>query len=52
MHILPYHDAARGKYRMRGSAFELEGTAAPSPELLARAVAAFGSRGVKATIGG
>ncbi|HRY55958.1 MAG TPA: glycyl-radical enzyme activating protein [Spirochaetia bacterium] len=52
LHILPYHDAARGKYRMRGASFELDRTAPPDPAALERAAAAFAASGLHATIGG
>ena len=52
IHILPYHDAARGKYLMRGSCFDLESIRAPDGERLDRAAAIFEARGMNATIGG
>ena len=51
-HILPYHDAARGKYRMRGSPYPLGGLKAPDQAALDRALAVFADRGIPATIGG
>jgi len=52
IHILPYHDAARGKYRMRGERYALESAAAPGPEAVAAAAAVFERRGLAAVIGG
>ncbi len=52
IHLLPYHDAARGKYRMRGAEYRLDGTAAPEGAALERARAALEARGLSAAIGG
>ena len=52
VHVLPYHDSAKGKYRMRGMPYSLESISAPTPEQLDRALAIFADRGIPATIGG
>lgn len=50
--ILPYHDSARGKYVLRGEAYAMGETAAPSAEAAREAVAIFERAGIPATIGG
>jgi len=52
IHILPYHDAAAGKYRMRGERYALSGLAAPDAAAVERAADIFRSRGLAALIGG
>ena len=52
VNLLPYHDSARGKYRLRGQDYPLEGLAAPSAEHMAELASRFERRGVSATIGG
>ncbi|HUW39484.1 MAG TPA: glycyl-radical enzyme activating protein [Rectinemataceae bacterium] len=51
-YLLPYHDSARGKYRLRGEAYPLELVSPPAPERLDAAAALFEARGVPASIGG
>lgn len=50
-HILPYHDAAKGKYRLRGEPFAMGDTAPPSPEAVRGAAAIFEAAGLSVTIG-
>jgi pyruvate formate lyase activating enzyme len=52
VHILPYHDAARGKYALRGEAYAMGGASAPSAEAAREAAAVFEKAGLVATIGG
>jgi pyruvate formate lyase activating enzyme len=52
VHILPYHAAAKGKYSLRGWAYAMGDTAAPSPEAARAAAAIFERAGLAATIGG
>jgi pyruvate formate lyase activating enzyme len=51
-HILPYHSAAMGKYRLQGKNYAMGDTPAPSAEVLQRAVAVFEEAGISVTIGG
>lgn len=50
--ILPYHDAARSKYGMRGQAYPCESIRIPDPIDLDRAVRFFSEAGIATTIGG
>jgi pyruvate formate lyase activating enzyme len=52
VHVLPYHDAGKGKYALRGAAYAMGETAAPSPEAAREAAAVFEKAGLAATIGG
>ena len=40
-YLLPYHDSARGKYRLRGEAYPLGSVSAPAPERMSAAAALF-----------
>jgi pyruvate formate lyase activating enzyme len=51
-HILPYHDAARGKYAMRALAYGMGGAAPPDTAAVEAARAAFERAGVPCVIGG
>ena len=51
-YLLPYHDSARGKYRLRGEAYPLGSVSAPAPERMSAAAALFEARGVPVSIGG
>ena len=51
-HILPYHDSAKDKYRLRQQEYEMTGTAIPSTEAIDRAVSIFEAVGISVTIGG
>lgn len=51
-HILPYHDAAKGKYSLRGEAYAMGDTCPPSPEAVRKAAAVFEAAGLSITIGG
>lgn len=51
-HILPYHDAARGKYAARGIAYTLDTLAPPGADLAARSASIFATRGIRTRIGG
>lgn len=50
--ILPFHASARAKYARRGAAYACGQTPVPTDAELARAAAAFSSRGIETTIGG
>jgi pyruvate formate lyase activating enzyme len=52
VHLLPYHSAAKGKYALRGAAYAMGDTAAPSEAAAAEAAACFERAGLSATIGG
>jgi pyruvate formate lyase activating enzyme len=52
VHILPYHDAARGKYGLRGEGYAMGDAAAPSAEAALAAARTFEKAGMAATIGG
>jgi pyruvate-formate lyase-activating enzyme len=52
VHILPYHDAAKGKYALRGAEYALGDIEAPTEDGCRAAVAIFEEAGVAATIGG
>jgi pyruvate formate lyase activating enzyme len=52
VHILPYHDSAKGKYALRGAAYAMGDTAAPSAEAAREAARVFEKAGLAATIGG
>jgi pyruvate formate lyase activating enzyme len=52
VHILPYHDSARGKYALRGAAYPMGDVRAPTPEAAREAARVFERAGLKATIGG
>jgi pyruvate formate lyase activating enzyme len=59
MHVLPYHDAGRGKYALRGAAYPLDGPGGASMATGERALAAareavavLHGAGIPATIGG
>jgi pyruvate formate lyase activating enzyme len=51
-HILPYHDSAKDKYRLRRQEYAMSGTAIPSTESIDRAVSIFEAAGISVTIGG
>jgi len=51
-HILPYHDAARGKYALRNAEYPMGGTSVPGPEAAREAALAFERAGLAVTIGG
>jgi len=51
-HILPYHDAGRGKYALRNLSYRMGDAGAPTPEAVARAASAFARAGLAVTIGG
>lgn len=50
--LLPYHDAARGKYALAGLPFQLPGIAPPGAEAMEAAAARFSARGLDVKIGG
>ncbi|MBL8965973.1 MAG: glycyl-radical enzyme activating protein [Spirochaetaceae bacterium] len=50
--LLPYHDSARGKYRLWGLPYPLPDTKAPSDAGTGRALSIFASRGIDAGLGG
>jgi pyruvate formate lyase activating enzyme len=50
--LLPYHDAARGKYALAGLPFLLPGIAPPGAEAMEAAAAHFRARGLDVKIGG
>jgi pyruvate formate lyase activating enzyme len=52
VHLLPYHDSARGKYRLWGLEYPLSGTGAPDDGAMAAALAVFTARGIATRIGG
>jgi pyruvate formate lyase activating enzyme len=52
VHILPYHDSARGKYGLRGAAFAMGDTMAPGPGAAREAARIFERAGLAATVGG
>jgi pyruvate formate lyase activating enzyme len=52
IHILPYHDSARGKYALRGEDYALAGLAPASKDAAAAAARVFERAGLVATIGG
>jgi pyruvate formate lyase activating enzyme len=52
VHILPYHDSAKGKYRLRGAAYAMGDAEPPGPEAARAAVEIFEKAGLAATIGG
>ncbi len=52
VHILPYHDAGRGKYALRGAEYPMGRARAPAPESVGEAARVFESFGLDATIGG
>lgn len=52
LHILPYHDAAKGKYRMRGEPYGLARIAPPDQASLDKALAIFTDRDIPTAIGG
>jgi pyruvate formate lyase activating enzyme len=52
VHLLPYHEAARGKYRLWKLDYPLAGTASPDAAAMAAALAIFTERGLCARIGG
>jgi pyruvate formate lyase activating enzyme len=52
VHILPYHDSARGKYKLRGADYAMGDIAAPSAEAVGEAVKVFEKAGLAARIGG
>jgi pyruvate formate lyase activating enzyme len=51
-YLLPYHDSARGKYRLRGQEYPLGNLPVPAPERLSAAAALFEARGLPVSIGG
>ncbi|MGO8694826.1 MAG: glycyl-radical enzyme activating protein [Rectinemataceae bacterium] len=51
-YLLPYHDSARGKYRLRGQEYPLGDLAAPTAERMREAAALFEARGLSVAIGG
>lgn len=50
--LLPYHDAARGKYALAGLPFRLPGVAPPGTAAMETAAARFKARGLDVKIGG
>jgi len=52
VHLLPYHDAAKGKYRMWGLDYPLAATPVPDDGALAAISEVFAARGLSATKGG
>jgi pyruvate formate lyase activating enzyme len=52
VHVLPYHSAARGKYALRGTAYAMGDSTAPSEAAAEAAAAYFERAGLPATIGG
>lgn len=50
--LLPYHDAARGKYALAGLPFPLPGIAPPGAGAMEAAAARFRARGLDVKIGG
>ena len=50
--LLPYHDAARGKYALAGLPFQMPGIAPPGAGALEAAAALFRARGLDVKIGG
>ncbi|MEI6874112.1 MAG: glycyl-radical enzyme activating protein [Spirochaetota bacterium] len=52
VHLLPYHDSAKGKYRLWGLEYRLSETAVPDEAAMAAALGIFTSRGIAARIGG
>jgi pyruvate formate lyase activating enzyme len=50
--LLPYHDAARGKYALAGLPFQLPGIAPPGAEAMEAAAAHFRASGLDVKIGG
>ncbi len=52
VHLLPYHDSARGKYRLWGLGYPLEGTVVPDEARMAAARDIFMARGISVRIGG
>jgi len=52
VHLLPYHDSARGKYTLWGLDYALEGRAVPEAGAMAAARDLFAARGLEARIGG
>lgn len=50
--LLPYHDAARGKYALAGLPFPMPGIAPPGVEAMEAAAAHFRARGLDVKIGG
>lgn len=52
VHILPYHNAAKGKYALRGQAYAMGDVLPPSDEAARAAAAVFERAGMSATIGG
>ena len=52
VHILPYHDAAKGKYKLRNTPYPLGETPAPTADAIQRAALVFQRAGFDVTIGG
>lgn len=52
VHLLPYHDSAKGKYALRGAAYPMAEAQAPTPEAAREAALVFEKAGLAATIGG
>jgi pyruvate formate lyase activating enzyme len=50
--VLPYHDAAKGKYALRGEAYGMDGAAPLGPRAAEDAAAAFSRAGLDAAVGG
>jgi pyruvate formate lyase activating enzyme len=52
VHILPYHAAAKGKYKLRGAAYAMGDAIPPTAEASRAAAEVFQKAGVPAVIGG
>jgi pyruvate formate lyase activating enzyme len=52
VHILPYHDAAKGKYALRGAEYAMGSASAPSGGAAREAALAFERAGLAVAIGG
>jgi pyruvate formate lyase activating enzyme len=52
VHVLPYHDAARGKYALRGMPYAMGDVPVPSAEAARAAASVFERAGLSVTIGG
>lgn len=51
-HLLPYHDAGRGKYALRGWAYPMGDARAPTPDAAREAALILEKAGLAVTIGG
>ena len=52
VHLLPYHDSAKGKYRLWGLDYPLSETPVPDDSAMSAALGFFTARGLPARIGG